>query len=270
MTIKEMLMSLELGLIYSIVAIGVYLTFRVIKFQDLTCDGSFVFGSALSVIFTGFSLPLAFIGGVLAGLFTGFLRIFFNMTDLLSGILVAFMLYSINLHVMGGMPNIVITKSIFTDHTVIFTILFIVFFISILISYLLSTDFGLSLISVGQNVTLCKSVGVNINYIILFCLALSNGLIGFAGGILTHYQEFSDINGGIGTVIVGLASIMIGEKIVPNYPIIGCVVGSVLYRFFISIALHSDLLGFETYDINLLTGILIITIMSLPGKKKTC
>ena len=276
----ESLMSLEIGLIYGIVAIGIYLTFRTIDFPDLTCDGSFVLGAALASVFTkaGFnpllSILIAFIGGSLSGCVTGFLHTRFKITNLLSGILVAFMLYSINLKVMGGIPNIALIheKTIFTNQNALIILFLISIFIFAVYSYLLKTDFGLALRSIGQNKRLAMNASVRIDHMTLIGLALSNGLISLGGALFSQHQGFCDITQGLGTVIIGLASVMIGEKILPFRSVIvailSCLLGSIIYRLFIAMALHSDWLGLETQDLNLVTGLMIIGVMLMPHIRK--
>lgn len=272
MTLNEIIMSLEIGLIYGIVALGIYLTFRIIDFPDLTCDGSFVLGAATSSILikTGtnpwLSLLAAILAGSIAGVVTAVLYIKFRITDLLAGILVGFMLYSINLRIMGGIPNISLINS-----NTIFVYLPAVQLLIIglatcgIVTYLLLTDFGLSLRSIGQNKRLAQNSGVNISLMTGTGLALSNAVIALGGALFSQHQGFADIGSGIGTVIVGLASVMIGEKILPFQSIafktIGCLVGSVLYRLFISFALHGDVLGLTTSDLNLITGFMVIAII---------
>lgn len=280
MTLNESLMSLEIGLIYGIVAIGIYLTFRIIDFPDLTCDGSFVLGAASSgiLIKAGYnpwlSLLGAFLSGGVAGLATGALHTRLKITDLLSGILVAFMLYSINLHIMKGIPNITLfnEETIFTKGLSIPILLLVCFIVLSTITYLLYTDFGLALRSIGQNKRLAQNKGISISVVTIFCLSLSNGLIALGGALFSQHQGFSDIGSGIGTVIIGLASLMVGERLFPKkalwIQLLGCMVGSILYRFLIALALHSDRLGLETQDLNLLTGLMVVGIMIMPRKRK--
>ena len=281
MNIGEVWMSLELGLIFGIVAVGIYLSFRVIDFPDLTCDGSFVLGGATSAILIKlgispiYSLFCGFITGGLAGLATGILYIKLSITNLLSGILVAFVLYSINLKVMGNVPNIALINqsTIFTGHNELFILALFATLIWLLISYLLITDFGLALRSIGQNSTLALTGGVKVKTAIVITLMLSNGLIGLGGALFVQHQGFADISQGVGTVIIGLVGVMIGERLFPfHHPIIkisACIIGSILYRFLIAFALHSEILGIQTQDLNLMTGCMVIGMMLIPygGKR---
>lgn len=281
MTINEIMMSLEIGLIYGIVSIGIYFTFRVLDFPDLTCDGSFVLGAAISGILVkgGYNpwlaLLISIMGGALTGFCTGILNTHFKVTELLSGILVAFMLYSINLHVMNGIPNIALIDAvtIFTGTKVPAVLSIICLILSALLSYLLMTDFGLALRTIGQNKRLAQNGGINVKTITIIGLALSNGLIALGGAMFSQHQGFADVGQGVGTVIVALASVMIGERILPYRSvisrIISCLVGSIIYRLFIGLALHSEVLGLETQDLNLITGLMVVGIMYMP-RERSC
>lgn len=281
MTLNELIMSLEMGLIYGVVALGIYLTFRVIDFPDLTCDGSFVLGAAVSSILIKsgmspcLSLIAALMAGGAAGMFTAIVHITFKVTQLLSGILVGFMLYSINLRVMGGIPNISLINNdtLFGEHPVI-VLCAVGFGLCAVVTYLLMTDFGLSLRSIGQNKRLAYNAGVNVSLITLIGLALSNAMIALGGALFSQHQGFADVGSGIGTVIVGLASVMIGEKLLPYrsilFNVLSCFIGSVVYRLFMGFALHSDALGLTTSDLNVITGLMVIAVMSTPRRSVSC
>lgn len=277
-SLNEFNTSFELGLIYGIIAIGVFLTFRLINFTDLTCDGSFILGGSVSITLIKlnyspyFSLIIAMIIGAVSGIITGILNQKFRISDLLSGILVAFMLYSVNLKIMGGMPNISLNfeTTIFSNNNAVI-ILFIINAIIIgLTGYLLNTDFGLALQVIGQNLKLAELNNINISFMTIFGVMLSNSYIALGGALFSQYQSFVDLNGGNGTVIIALAAVIIGEKLVRfgslSWQLIFCVIGSIIYRILISFALYSDSIGFETQDLNLVTGIMIILIMILPKK----
>lgn len=280
MTVNEIMMSLEIGLIYGIVAIGIYITFRVIDFPDLTCDGSFVLGAAVSgvLIKAGIapwtSLLAATLAGSAAGSLTGILYTKFRVTNLLAGILVSFMLYSINLRIMSGIPNIsLINSNIIFAQIPMIELSIIGISICIMTTYLLRTDFGLALRSIGLNKRLAQNSGVNVSCITIVGLSLSNSIISLGGALFSQHQGFADVSSGVGTVIIGLASVMIGERIMPYKSIllktISCLVGSIIYRVFISVALYSDSLGLTTSDLNLITGIMVIIIMYIP-RRPTC
>lgn len=282
LSFSEVLISLELGLIYGIVAIGIYLTFRIINFPDLTCDGSFVCGAAVSTIAlkAGWNPALAVLAAAAAGAFaggtTGLVYSYGRVTDLLSGILVAFMLYSINLRIMGGVPNIALLQesTLFTyGYNQALILLLIAFILWIGCRYLLKTDFGLALRSIGQNVRLAENNGINVAKITMIGLILSNMLIGLGGGLFSQHQGFTDISQGLGTVIIGLAAVTIGEKIFAlttmGWRLFACLTGSILYRLIMAVALHNESLGLETSDLNLITGLILIGIMRLPAIKRS-
>lgn len=281
MSLSELIMSLELGLIYGIVGMGIYLTFRIIDFPDLTCDGSFVLGAAISSVLIKagvdpfLSLIFALIGGALAGALTGILNSFFKVTDLLAGILVAFMLYSINLHVMNGTPNIslLMSPTIFiTNNLVVLGGIAII--LIALFSYLLNTDLGLSIRAVGQNKRLCLNGGVNVKWMVILGVAMGNALIAMGGALFSQQQGFTDISAGIGTIIAGFAAVIIGERILPFrsmwIKLLSCIVGSIVYRIVTGLALHAEFLNLKSYDFNLIAGLLIIIIMAMPGGKRRC
>ncbi len=274
----ELLMSLEIGIIYGIVAMGTYLTFRIIDFPDLSCDGSFVLGAAASSILIklgchyGVALIVAVLAGSLAGWLTGIINTHFKVAELLSGILVAFMLYSINLKVMGGIPNLALLQenTIFTNTNPLLVLCLLGIVIWCGSSYLLNTDFGLALRSVGQNKRLAEHSGINVKNMTIIGLALSNSLVALGGALFSQHQGFADIGSGIGTVIMGIVAVIIGEKFLPfRSPWIkigSCIVGSIIYRIIISIALYSEVFGLGTEDLNLLTGIIVIGLMVLPRR----
>lgn len=274
----EFYTCLELGLIFGIMAIGVYLTFRVIDFSDLTCDGSFVLGGAIAAVLLQANYPpimatlIAMLGGSLAGLLTSILHLHFKLSKMLSGILVAFMLYSINLKVMQ-LPNIALLglDTLFNGNTLLLLTLITAFCI-LSFTFILSTDLGLAMRAIGQNQVLARNCGINIAAMTSLTLILSNALIALSGALFSQQQGFADVTQGTGTIIVGLASVMIGEKLLPSkklfWAITCCVVGSILYRLIMALALHSEWLGLETQDLNLITGCIIVAIMLLPQKKK--
>ncbi|NRB10628.1 MAG: hypothetical protein HRU35_03305 [Rickettsiaceae bacterium] len=279
MSINEIMMSLEIGIIYGIVVIGIYLTFRVIGFQDLTCDGSFVFGAVVSALLVkggynpAISLLMALLAGSLAGFITGIINTYLKISELLSGILVAFMFYSINLRIMNGVPNIALidVDTIFTNITTLKILGILIFIICILISFIFFTDFGLALRAIGQNKRLARNGGVNVKAMIIIGFSLSNGLIALGGGIYSQYKGFVDVGQGLGTIISGLAALIIGEQLFTYrsimFKLINCLLGSIIYRLFISFALHSDVIGLETQDLNLITGLMIISVMYISRRR---
>ncbi|AWD33488.1 putative ABC transporter permease [Candidatus Fokinia solitaria] len=272
---EEILIAVEVGLIYSIVAIGIYLTFRIIDFPDLTCDGSFMSGAAVSgaLIANGVSVVLAtvsaFAVGVVVGIITGILHIYCKVQNLLAGILVAFMLYSVNMRIMGGVSNISLVgyDTLFSNISPILVLLCILVFVLCTFSYVLNTDFGLSARAIGYNKAVCKTVNICVSGVTLAILGLSNGAIALSGSLMAQYQQLCDTSQGIGTLVVGFAGIFLGEKVFKRksviFSILSCIVGSVIYRLIIAFALHVELLHLEVYDVNLITGVVVTIVIYL-------
>ena len=271
-----MMSTIELGLVYSLVAMGVYLTFRVIQFPDLTVDGSFTLGAAIAatlltqdvnpVLATG----LACLGGASAGAVTACLHRHLRIMGLLASILTMTALYSVNLRVMGkpniSLFNITTLFSYSISELLLITCLIVVIFF--LLMYFLLSEYGLSLRAAGINPTISRSYGVNLNRITLTTLALSNGLVALAGALFAQSQGFADISLGNGTIIIGLASVMTGEALLnPSKIYVGllaCIVGSILYRFVIALALNSPSLGLQASDLNFITAALVAFALMTP------
>lgn len=272
--IDQLIHSIDLGLIYGLIAISIYLTFRVLKFADLTPDGSFVLGGTLCCVLTKagmhplLALTLPFLGGAAAGLCTGFLNVKCKINEMLASILVMTMLYSVNLRIMGSpnisifdMPNIYCANRILIDLAIVGAIL--LSFIILFKSYL-----GLTIRAVGFNPKAAKSYSIVPAKYILLTLALSNGIAALAGSILAQNQGFIDISMGFGTVITGLACLMIGEALTRQHSVsrilILCVLGSVIYRILIQSALNLGSFGLQASDLKFITGLFVITAIALP------
>jgi putative ABC transport system permease protein len=279
LSIQELIAATGIGLVYGIMAIGIYLTFRTINFADLTCDGSFAFGAAVSSVMIKschdpwVSIFFAFLAGGLAGFCTGALNIWLKIEDLLSGIIVAFMIYSINLRIMGSSPNITLANeaTIFVSGGAMWKIGLVVSLLTVTMAYLLNTNFGLALRSIGKNRIFASACGINTNLMIMVGLVVSNAMISGCGALFSQYQGFFDVSQGTGCLVVGLASVTIGEKLLTfknvGWKVAACVVGSVAYRIFIAFAINGDIFGLTTQDLNLITGLMIIATM---GRKKCC
>ncbi|MES2214806.1 MAG: ABC transporter permease [Pseudomonadota bacterium] len=241
----QLLGAIEIGLIYSLVAIGVYITFKIIDFPDLTVDGSFTLGAAIAgaMISAGFnpylSTIVAIFAGSIAGVITGYLNTRWKILGLLAGILVMTALYSINLRIMTR-PNIAIIDepTIFGSRSIIITSLIIVTALILILTRFFASHFGLGIRAAGINPKVSSAYGISVSKMKIIALALSNGIVGLAGALFTQSQGFADISMGTGTVIVGLASVIIGEAIIhPQKIFVGlmtCAVGSVLYRVVIA------------------------------------
>lgn len=275
--------SIELGLLYAPVVLGVFLTFRVLNFPDLTVDGSFVTGAAATAIairygFSGLpALAFGFLAGLFGGCLTAFLHTRLGIGKILSGILSLSILYTLNLRLMHG-PNISLlneTKIIgfFTaplnHYWVILFLLVIVTLVKLFIDWFLQTEFGLLLRATGDNESTAKSLSANTNLTKFVGISLSNGFVGLAGGLLAQFQGFSDINMGVGTVVLVLAALMLGEAIISNTKIplatLGIIAGSILYQLIINVALRIGLAG---TDLKFITATIVIVSLILGNGKK--
>lgn len=279
MNYLQLLGAIEIGLIYALVAIGVYITFKIIDFPDLTVDGSFTLGAAVSsaMIVSG-SNPFiatiyAMLSGAISGYITGYLNVKWKILGLLAGILTMTALYSINLRIMGR-PNIAIIDSptIFGDFSVIMVTLLITACLVILLARFFASDFGLAIRAVGINPIVSSAYGISVGKMKIVALCISNSIVALAGALFAQSQGFADISIGTGTIIVGLASVIIGEAILhPRKIIIGlivCTVGSILYRIVIAIALNAHDIGLEASDLNLITALIVACTMVATKFKK--
>lgn len=259
--------TLEQGLIFAIGALGVYITYSILDFPDLSVDGTFSLGAAITIasILKGtnplLSLGLAFIGGAIAGLVTGILHVKVKITNLLSGILVMIALYSINLRIMGkaNLPMFD-NVSIFSSNISIVVILALITLIfKLLMDILFKTKFGLILRATGDNDTLVTSLGVNKGTMKIVGLMISNGLVAASGAIMAQYQSFSDISMGNGFIVVALASIILGQSVFKKSRILKgttvVIIGAFFYKLSVSVALN---LGFPPTDLKLITSSIVV------------
>ncbi|WP_425806268.1 ABC transporter permease [Desulfitobacterium sp. Sab5] len=272
--------SLELGIIYAILALGVFLSFRSLNMPDLTVDSSFTLGAAVSVIMSVSGHPflgllIAFIAGGGAGCITGLLHTKLEIQPLLAGILTMLGLYSINLKVMGGKANIpllnkptvysVFEKIVPGDYSRLIFAALILIFILLLFYAFLKTRLGFVLRATGDNDQMVRSLGVNTDFIILIGMALSNGLVALSGALIAQEQSFVDVGMGIGMVVIGLASVIIGEVVFGTKTLfrrlIAVVLGSILYRLIIALALE---LGMPPTDLKLVSAVIVTIAMSMP------
>lgn len=273
MNLIQILGSLELGGIYSVVAIGVFLSFRIINFADLTVDGSFPLGAAVMATMLSKDINIfiaiisAFLAGFIAGAVTGYLNIRYKIMEILAGILTMTALYSINLRIMGR-PNISIMNFDLSNEYRFAIIIFAIVIIALLVMLILKTHVGLAMRALGQNPLLSASCGVNIGKMTILALALSNALVALSGALFVVMQGFADISMGLGTVVIGLASVIIGEKLTSSRStsvlIISVIAGAILYRLLITLALNLEFLNLEASDLNLLSTILVAGVMIAP------
>ncbi len=294
--------STTIGLILALLALGIFISFRIFDFPDITAEGSFTFGAATaaSLIVAGVN-PLvasfvAFLAGCVAGALTGIIHTRFKINPLLSGILVMTALYSINLHVMGksNMPllsqttvfswidnfsasisgadskTMIIGWSVATKDlwTLLFCFLAIVAFCGIL-WWFFKTNIGTAMRATGDNDQMIRALGVNTKTMIIAGIGLSNGFIALAGAMLAQYQGFADVQMGIGMMVWGLASVIIGEAIINDnsvgFIIAGTVLGSVLFRLLVAIALRW---GLNPNDLKIITALFVFIALILPGLMK--
>jgi putative ABC transport system permease protein len=285
--------ALELGFLYGLVALGVYLSFRVLDFPDLTVDGSFPLGAAVvaALIIKGvpplIATGLAAGAGAIAGLCTATLNVKFKILNLLASILTMIALYSINLRIMGR-PNLPLLNQptvfqpinnfiqswpepipTFGNTILLATIALIT---KLIFDWFLQSEVGLAMRATGTNPAMARSQGISTSLMILLGMAIANGLAAFAGALFAQLNGGADVGMGIGTIIFGLAAVIGGETLFNRLSIvqatIGAIVGSILYRIVIAIALQADVLGIQSQDLNLVTAVLVTIALVLPNKFK--
>ncbi|MHA6260816.1 ABC transporter permease [Sporosarcina sp. CAU 1771] len=302
--------SVEQGIIYAIMALGVYLSFRVLDFPDLTVDGSFVTGAAVAatMITLGynpiFATSIALVAGFTAGCITGLLHTKGKINALLSGILMMIALYSINLRIMGmttensvGRPNIPLMSadtifsrfsefwsSLGIDQAInklftslgaeyipstwgtLFIMLIITVLIKFVVDWLLQTEIGLAIRATGDNKKMIRSLSANTDTLVILGLGFSNALVAFAGALIAQYSKFADASMGIGMIIIGLASVIIGEAIFGTKTImrttLAVIVGAIIYRIVLGLALRVKFL--DAGDMKLITAVIVICALILP------
>ncbi len=290
MTLYAALGAIEQGFVYGIMVIGVYLTFRILDFPDLTVDGSLPLGAAISAvaITSGInpflSLLFALIGGFMAGMVTAFLNTKFKILHLLASILTMIALYSINIRIMSG-PNVALlgVDTVFDSVTRLGIpahyaglIIFGIFALLVLlfIIWFLSTELGQAVLATGDNPQMIRSLGVNTNTIIILGVGLSNGLVALSGALVAQNQGAADVGMGIGTIVAGLASVIIGETVfgckTMARAFIAALLGSIVYRLAIALALGLEIgdFRFNPSDLNLITALLVIGALITPNLKK--
>jgi putative ABC transport system permease protein len=291
--------AITLGLILSLLALGVYISFRIFHFPDITTEGSITFGAAISAVLLlkGLHPVLAtmagFMGGALSGMLTGVLHTKFKFHGLLSGILVMTALYSINLHTMGKsnvpllsartLPTVAegISKRIMggrdhlnvfgwevtnQDFSGLFACLIFVAIVAFALYFFFRTNLGTAMRATGDNPQMICALGTNVDLMIILGLGLSNGLVALSGALLAQYQGFADVQMGIGMVVWGLASVIIGEALVGTESlgllITGAIMGSILFRLLVAIALRW---GLNPNDLKLITALFVFAALILPN-----
>lgn len=269
------------SLILAIMAIGVYITFKILDFPDMTADGSYTMGAAISAaaLVRGLNpivgVLLAVVGGALAGMVTGLLHIKVKISNLLSGILTMGMLYSINLRIMGksNIPLFTYPNLFKGDLPPVVIALIFVLIAKILLDLFLKTGLGYTLKGVGDNEQMIKSLGINVGNIKILGLMISNALISLSGALMAQFQGFADVTMGIGTLVLGIASIIIGltlfKKVRAVKATTAILIGAFIYQFTIYFALN---LGMLSTDLKLISSLVIVAFLAVGNvqlKKKT-
>ncbi len=284
--------TLQQGLLFGLLAVGIYISFRILNIPDLTTEGSFTFGLAVSAMITISGHPFLAIlagaaSGFLAGVITGLLQTKCKIHPVLAGILTMSGLYSINMWVMGEKANVTListpqqpVNTVFSfveeklgiadnDISELIIIAVITAVMCALLILFFKTQTGLSIRAAGNNDTMVRASSINVDRIKILAIAISNLCIGMCGAVYAQYQRFADINSGVGMLVVGLASVIIGEvftgKRGVTAGIIFAVIGSVIYRAIIAAATHYDI--FPAYMLKLVAALIVAVALTIPAVK---
>ena len=268
--------TIEQSLIFAIMVLGVYISFRILNFPDMTVDGTFPLGAAISAklltlgVNPYLTLLVALVAGAVAGAVTGLIHVKLKVKDLLAGILVMTALYSVNLRVMGK-SNIPLFEedNIFnTEYSMMITIVVLILISKFLLDYLLKTKFGFALKALGDNENLIVSLGLNEERYKIYGLMIANSFVAFSGAVLAQYQGFADVGMGTGIIVIGLASIIIGDTLFGKRRRLAgttiVIIGSILYRGVIAVTLS---MGMDASDLKLITSVIVIMILWIQKQK---
>ena len=268
--------TIEQSLIFAIMVLGVYISFRILNFPDMTVDGTFPLGAAISAklltlgVNPYLTLLVALVAGAAAGVVTGLIHVKLKVKDLLAGILVMTALYSVNLRVMGK-SNIPLFEedNIFnTEYSMMITIVVLILISKLLLDYLLKTKFGFALKALGDNENLIVSLGLNEEKYKIYGLMIANAFVAFSGAVLAQYQGFADVGMGTGIIVIGLASIIIGDTLFGKRRRLAgttiVIIGSILYRGVIAVTLS---MGMDASDLKLITSVIVIIILWIQKQK---
>lgn len=265
--------AVESGFLYALMALGVYITYRVLDFPDLTVDGSFTTGAAIATVMTIngtppiVSLICAFIGGALAGLMTGLLHTKGKINGLLSGIIMMIALYSINLRIMGK-PNLSLRgeANLFDGASVLLIGFIMALAVKLLLDLFFKTNIGLSLRATGDNQRMIKSFGANTEMTTIIGVSLSNALVATSGGLIAFSTNQTNNNMGVGMIVIGLASVIIGEALFGKKTIfrttLAVVLGAIVYRLIYAMALRIEWM--DAQDMKLITAVIIVGALIIP------
>ena len=273
---KMLQATIEQSLIFAIMVLGVYISFRILNFPDMTVDGTFPLGAAISAklltlgVNPYLTLLVALVAGAVAGAVTGLIHVKLKVKDLLAGILVMTALYSVNLRVMGK-SNIPLFEedNIFnTEYSMMITIVVLILISKFILDYLLKTKFGFALKALGDNENLIVSLGLNEEKYKIYGLMIANAFVAFSGAVLAQYQGFADVGMGTGIIVIGLASIIIGDTLFGKRRRLAgttiVIIGSILYRGVIAVTLS---MGMDASDLKLITSVIVIIILWIQKRK---
>lgn len=284
----QLLGVLEQGLIYAILALGVYITFKILDFPDMTVDSSFPLGAAVTALMISngidplWSLPASLLAGALAGTITGVIHVRFHVGDLLSGIIVMTGLYSVNLHI-AGRSNVQLFSfdTLFKNPLIsglptgvqayapVIVLALLTLLVKLLMDGYLATRSGFLLRATGDNPTLVASLAKDSGRVKILGLAIANGLVALAGCVMCQYQRYFDISMGTGTLVLAVASVIVGTQLLRGLRFLkattAVVLGSILYKACVALALS---LGLSPFDLKLVTAVLLLTIIVAGGHRK--
>jgi putative ABC transport system permease protein len=289
MSMYAFLGALETGLVFGLVALGAYITFRVLDFPDLTVEGSFPFGAAVCATLMSEGVPAwwataaAIFAGATAGLVTATLNLKLRIMRILAGILTAIALYSVNLRTMGR-PNIgligvdtvystVERMGVPSAYVSIGLLAAVVVVSKLALDFFLNTGFGLSMRAAGANPRMARANGINVEFMIYLGLSIANALTALSGALFAQMLGAADVSMGIGVMAVALAAVIGGTALMPSRILVvttlACVLGSILYRLVLALALNTNSLGLTASDVNLVTAVLVAIALYVPNRKPT-
>jgi putative ABC transport system permease protein len=283
-SMKLLIGSLQLGLLYGVLALGIYISFRILSIPDLTTEGSFAFGLSVSAAITAAGHPVlailaAIAAGALAGSVTGLLQTRFRIHPILSGIITMSGLYSINLAVLGGSPNLSLVRAAtlfklipflskndaMTVIPIVMTLLFLV-----LIILFFHTHIGMCIRAVGDNEDMVRASSINVNACKVLSFSVSNALVALSGALIAQYQGYADVSSSTGILVVGLASVIIGEAVFGRRSVtlgfISAVVGSLVYRYIIALATRYSPL--PAYMLKLVSAVIVALALAIPALRQ--
>ena len=280
---------LEQGLIYAIMALGIYITYKILDFPDLTVDGSFPMGAAITALMISkdmnplLTLPVSFFLGVVSGICTGVIHVKLKVRDLLSGIIMMTALYTVNLRIAGRANLPIYNKTTIFDNTFLdavipehlsrFQTVIVILIITLVVKYILDwylrTKSGYILRAVGDNDAIVTAMAVDKGVIKIIGLAIANGLVALSGSIFAQQQRYFDVSMGTGTMVIGLASVIIGTSLFKKITVLrvtsSVLIGSVIYKACVAIAIK---FGFQSTDLKLITAVLFLIILVLGRDRK--